>query len=129
MMNFTVESTDPLIGPDEFLKFRPLPPLETYMCKYFYMKAKANSRVQCQFFTFVLCTTRGTRPPVNCRRTLKNRIVLSSVCTLYDVFSVEAETRGRRRMRRTTNCDKLKIFRSSRRSLRGNITIHLEEMN
>lgn len=42
-------------------------------------------------------------------------------------FNVKVETRRRRRMRRTTNCDKLKISRSSRRSLRGNITIHLEE--
>jgi len=44
-------------------------------------------------------------------------------------FNVKVETRGRRRMRRTTNCDNLKISRNSRRSVRGNITLHLEEMN
>jgi len=79
--------------------------------------------------TCVLITTRGTRNPANCKRTLKTELcylphVHSMIC-----FNVKVETRGRRRMRRITNCDKLKISRSSRRSLRGNITLHLEEMN
>ena len=78
---------------------------------------------------FVLNTTRETRLPVSCRRTLKAELcylpqVRSMIC-----FNVKVETGGRRRKRRTTNCDKLKISRSSRRSLRGNITLHLEEMN
>jgi hypothetical protein len=44
-------------------------------------------------------------------------------------FNVKVETWGRRGIKRTSYCDKLKISRSSRRSLRGNITMHFEEMN